>query len=93
MNLIEYKKRHPHSTTKTRIQHNLDDSPKYIYEIGAYRSCVEYLLRQGLKWSRIRRDKQKGITCWNLKTPHFSYGVSNSEVGDKVERWFVWMKK
>jgi len=63
------------------------------FKLSIYHEFVASTMLRGFRWARMHREKDGGVTIWNLKISNVSQSVPNKEVGDRYERWFNWMKK
>jgi len=62
------------------------------FKLSIYHEFVASTMLRGFRWARMHREKDGGVTIWNLRCPGISQNVPNKEVGDRYEKWFKWMK-
>lgn len=79
---------------RQRLKRNLE--PKSIiedYEHISYRNLVCFVMNQGLKWARYRKQKKgMGVRVYSLRLPFYSYCVPHDRVAERFIKWFNWIQ-
>ena len=81
---------------RSKIKVQLNCSPKPTFAQRIYREYISWILRYHPKYIIIScqsKGNNSSISIKNLLMPHYSKGVSNQEVKDRVLRWFKWYRK